>query len=71
MLSAEVHGLQAAPTDPSLFPSDHAAVKATLRVSRSRCRDSRPPTRPRQQGAPPAGHKATVAAAAGAAPLAG
>lgn len=34
VLSAEVHGLQPAAHDKTLFPSDHAAIKATLEVSR-------------------------------------
>jgi hypothetical protein len=34
VLSADVYGLQPAAHDKTLFPSDHAAVKATLEVSR-------------------------------------
>lgn len=34
VLSAEVYGLQPAAHDKTLYPSDHAAVKATLEVSR-------------------------------------
>lgn len=34
VLSAEVFGLQPAAHDKTLYPSDHAAVKATLEVSR-------------------------------------
>lgn len=34
VLAAEVHGLQPAAHDKTLFPSDHAAIKATLEVSR-------------------------------------
>ncbi|KAI7843384.1 hypothetical protein COHA_002982 [Chlorella ohadii] len=34
VLSAEVHGLEPAAHDKTLYPSDHAAVKATLEVSR-------------------------------------
>ena len=34
MLSAEGFGLQPAAHDKTLYPSDHAAVKATLEVSR-------------------------------------
>ena len=34
VLDAEVHGLEPSPTDKTLFPSDHAAVKATLEISR-------------------------------------
>jgi len=33
VLSAEVHGLQPAAHDKTLYPSDHASVKATLQVS--------------------------------------
>lgn len=35
VLSAEVHGLQPAAHDKTLFPSDHAAVKATLELTRA------------------------------------
>ena len=34
VLSAEVHGLQPAAHDKSLYPSDHAAVKATIQLAR-------------------------------------
>ena len=34
VLSAEVHGLEPAANDKSLFPSDHAAVKATIQLAR-------------------------------------
>lgn len=34
VLAAEVHGLEPAQHDATLFPSDHAAVKATIRVTR-------------------------------------
>lgn len=35
VLDAEVYGLEPAEHDATLFPSDHAAVKATIQVSRS------------------------------------
>lgn len=34
LLSAEVHGLQPAGHDKTLFPSDHAAIKTTLELRR-------------------------------------
>ena len=59
MLSAEVHGLAPAPHDKTLFPSDHAAVKATLEVSRRVPVDlpsqaATPAAQQQQQGAPAA-----------------
>lgn len=33
VLSAEVHGLEPSLEDKSLFPSDHAAIKATIQLA--------------------------------------
>jgi hypothetical protein len=34
VLSAELHGDRPAPDDATLYPSDHVAIRARLRVSR-------------------------------------
>lgn len=34
MLSADLYGLDPAPHDPTLFPSDHAALRVGLRIQR-------------------------------------
>jgi hypothetical protein len=34
VLSAELHGLEPAPHDKTLYPSDHAALRVQLRIRR-------------------------------------
>ena len=55
VLSADVYGLEPAPHDKTLFPSDHAALKATLEITRAAPLDLAAADPAVAKAAPPAG----------------